>query len=71
MTAPLLVSFHAVPSAERLALDDLDRRVADVGAFDDVDDVLGDVLGVIADALDRLGDPDDLERSRDRARSPS
>jgi hypothetical protein len=42
--------------------------VAHVGAAHDVDDLLGDVLGVVADALDGLGDPDDLQRGGDGAR---
>ena len=37
--------------AQHLSLDLLDRGVPDVLAFDEVDDVLGDVLGVIADTL--------------------
>ena len=36
--------------------------MADVLALDDLHDRLGDVLGVIADALERLRDEDDLER---------
>src|SRR3954469_26024147 len=42
--------------------------VADVGALDDVNDIFGHVLRVVADALDGLGDPDDVERSADGAR---
>ena len=34
--------------------------VADVRAFDDVDDIFRNVLRMIPDALDRLGDPDDV-----------
>ena len=66
----------------RLVLDDehgrahvaaqrLDARrigVAHVGALDDVDHVLGHVLRVVADALDGLRHPDDLERGGDGAR---
>jgi len=45
MSAPLLVSFHRpCPSAERLALERLDRGMRTSVAFHDVDDVLGDVL---------------------------
>src|SRR3954469_20849427 len=42
--------------------------VADVGALDDVNDIFGHVLRVVADALDGLGDPHDVERGADRAR---
>jgi hypothetical protein len=34
--------------------------MAHVGSLDDVDHLLGKVLRVVADALDRLCDPDDL-----------
>ena len=40
----------------------------DVAPFDDVHDVLGDVLGVIADTLDGASDPDDVDRGGDGAR---
>ena len=49
-------------------LDRLDRVVAHVGALDDVDDLLGQVLRVVADALDRLGDEHQVDARRDRAR---
>jgi hypothetical protein len=42
-------------------LDVFHRAVAHVGALDDVDDELGDVLGVVADALDRLGQEQQVE----------
>src|SRR5688572_762085 len=54
-------------SAEHLALDFLEPDVPHVGPLHDIDDVLGDVLGMVADPLDRLGDPHDLERHRDGA----
>src|SRR5215472_3321752 len=41
----------------QLALDVVERGVADVLAVDHVDDVLADVLGVIADALERAHHP--------------
>ena len=42
--------------------------VTDVAAFDDEHHLLGDVLGVVADALDGAGDGDDLDRGGDGAR---
>src|SRR5574342_368817 len=39
-----------------------------VPPLDHVDHVLGHVLGMVADALDRLGDEQDLEGPRDGAR---
>jgi hypothetical protein len=36
----------------------IDRGVADILTLDDVDDVLGDVSGVVADALQVFGDQD-------------
>jgi hypothetical protein len=41
--------------------------VADVLALDDVDDVFGDVGGVIADAFEVFGDEDELESGKDHA----
>jgi hypothetical protein len=68
----------------RLVFDDQDTRqaphftandstastggVAHVGALDDVDDGLGQVLGVVADALDGLGHEHQVEARRDGAR---
>ena len=46
----------------------VDRQVADVLAVDHVDDVLADVLGVVADALQRPRHPQHVERAADRAR---
>ena len=45
-----------------LGADLLGGRMPDVDALDHLDDRLGDVLRVIADALDRLRDEHDLER---------
>jgi hypothetical protein len=45
----------------------IDAGVADVLALDDVDDVFGDVGGVIADALEIFGDEDQLEGGKDDA----
>src|SRR4051794_15189481 len=42
-------------------LDIVHRVVAHVGALDDVDDLLGQVLRVIADALDRLRDEHEVD----------
>src|SRR6267143_7316894 len=42
--------------------------VADVLALDEVDDVFGDVGGVVADAFEVLGDEDQFERGKDDAR---
>src|SRR5689334_19864895 len=41
--------------------------VADVLALDEVDDVFGDVGGVVADAFEILGDKDQFERGKDDA----
>src|SRR5712672_2031837 len=62
-----LIVCSASTSLADLRPDLFGRRVAHILAFHDVDDVLGDVLGVIADALDRLGDEHDFQRGRDRA----
>jgi hypothetical protein len=48
--------------------DRIRRVVLHVGALDDVDDLLGEVLGVVADTLDRLGDEHQIDRRRDGAR---
>src|SRR5258708_39468986 len=53
------------PSNAKLAA--VDGGVADVLALDEVDDVLGDVGGVVADALKVLGDEDQFERGKDHA----
>jgi hypothetical protein len=45
----------------------VDRWVADVLALHDVDDVFGDVGGVVADALEVFGDEDQLKRGEDDA----
>src|SRR6185312_8879932 len=58
----------AIGSFRDLGANLLGGRVADILASDRLYDVLGHVLGVIADALDRLGDEDDLERGADRPR---
>src|SRR5882762_519234 len=52
----------------QLALDVIERGVADVLAVHHVDDVLADVLGVIADALERAHHPHDIQRTTDSAR---
>src|SRR5258707_11772799 len=41
--------------------------VADVLALDEIDDVFGDVGGVIADAFEVFGDEDQFERGKDDA----
>src|SRR4029079_11764239 len=56
-----------LPSANH-GLDHPHRIVANVGPLDDVDDLLGEVLGVVADTLDRLGDEDQVDARRDRPR---
>src|ERR1700674_1635405 len=43
----------------------VDGGVADVLALDEVDDVLGDVGGVVADALEVFGNEDQFERGKD------
>src|SRR5205823_773649 len=52
----------------QLALHVVERGVADVLAVHHVDDVLADVPGVIADALEGAHHPHDVERAADRAR---
>jgi len=47
------------PTEDALAA--VDDVVADVLALDEVDDVFGDVGGVVADALEVLGDEDEFE----------
>jgi hypothetical protein len=46
----------------------VDGGVADVLALDDVDDVFGDVGGVVADAFEIFGDKDEFERRKNHAR---
>src|SRR5690606_34700420 len=58
----------AAAASEHFLLDLLEARVAHVLALDEVDDVLADVAGVVADALERARRPDDVERSGDGAR---
>ena len=41
--------------------------MADVLALDEVDDVFGDVSGVVADALEVFGDEDQFEGGKDDA----
>src|SRR2546429_6472328 len=53
------------PLAPRSAA--IDGGMADVLALDEVDDVFGDVGGVVADALEVLGDEDQFERGKDHA----
>src|SRR6266478_3906195 len=53
------------PTEDALAA--VDDVVADVLALDEVDDVFGDVGGVVADALEVLGDEDQFERGKDDA----
>jgi len=47
----------------------VDGVVAGVLALDDIDDVFGDVGGVVVDALEVLGDEDQFERGKDDAGS--
>src|SRR5258708_37603358 len=53
------------PSNAKLAA--VDGGVADVLALDEVDDVFGDVGGVVADALEIFGDEDQFEGGKDHA----
>ncbi len=55
----------ALSTEEPLAA--VDGGVADVLALDDVDDVFGDVGGMVADALEIFGDEDEFERGEDHA----
>src|ERR1700676_1619119 len=48
--------------------DVLERGVANVLAVNHINHVLADILGMIADALQRAHDPHDLERAPNRAR---
>ena len=45
----------------------VDGGVADVLALDEVNDIFGDVGGVVADALEVFGDEDQFERGKDDA----
>src|SRR5215210_1332362 len=62
ITAKLLRSFG------NLGADLVGARVPHVDSLDDLHHGLGDVLGVVAYALDRFGHEYDLERRTDRAR---
>src|SRR6185312_11864613 len=55
------------PAFLQLALHVIQRGVAHVLAVDHVDDVLANVLGMVADALERTHHPQDVERAADRA----
>ena len=56
---------HFVPHKPQSAA--VDGRVADVLALDDVDDVLGNVGGVVADAFEVLGHEDEFEGRENHA----
>src|SRR6266403_2367482 len=58
------MSTTTVSHAELAAVD---GGVADVISLDEVDDVLGDVGGVVADALEVCGDKDQFEGGKDHA----
>ena len=51
-----------------VVLTPVDGGVADVLALHEVDNVLGDVGGMVADALEVLGHEDQLKRGKDHAR---
>jgi hypothetical protein len=52
---------------DKVGLAAVDAGVADVLALDDVDDVFGDVGGVVADTFEIFGDEDELEGGEDDA----
>jgi hypothetical protein len=52
---------------ERFGLAAINRGVADVLALDDIDNVFGDVGGVVADAFEIFGDQDQFEGGKDDA----
>src|SRR4030067_1880603 len=54
--------------AQYFLLDLLQAGVAYVAALDEIDDVLADVAGMIADAFQRPRRPDAVEHARDGAR---
>src|SRR3990167_8459262 len=54
-------------SSSHEVLDGVHGVVAHVGALDDVDDLLGQVLGMVAHALDGLGHEHQIDRRRDGA----
>src|SRR5438445_2413794 len=56
-----------VSGSARKGLAAVDGGVADGLALDEVDDVFGDVGGVVADALEVFGDEDQFERGKDDA----
>jgi hypothetical protein len=51
----------------RVGLAAVDGGVTNVLALDDVDDVFGDIGGMVADALEVFGDEDELESGKDDA----
>src|SRR5688572_13653064 len=61
-------SLSAGGAAAQVALDVLELGVAHVLAVHHVDHVLADVLGMVADALQRAHDPHDVESTADAAR---
>ena len=63
----LVLTSYANGAAHPKRLAAIDAGVANVLALDDVDDVLGDVGGVITDALEIFGDQDQLESGKDYA----
>src|SRR5438445_12984341 len=56
-----------VSGSARKGLAAVDGGVADVLALDEVDDVFGDVGGVVADALEVFGDENQFERGKNDA----
>ena len=59
------------PEPAALCLGAFAGVVADVPGRDDEDDVLGDVGGVVADALEVARDQDQIERRLDGRRDPA
>src|SRR3954463_7836351 len=62
----LLMLYRA--SSERLALEFFDGRMPHISPFDDINHLLGHVLGMVADALDGFRDPQNFKRLGNRAR---
>jgi hypothetical protein len=60
-------STHATPF-QRTIVSTSTPGCANVRALDDVDDDLGQVLGVVTHTLDGLGDENEIDARRDRAR---
>src|SRR5690606_41969391 len=67
-TASYTLSLHDALPISALVVELGVAQMAHVATFDHVDHVFGHVLGVVADALQRLGHEQHLQATADRAR---